>query len=499
MRKTLSMAAAVLCLLLPPPAISATAPVSDATQECLDCHAAIHPGIVSGWQASRHAQTTPAAALAVAGLARKVSSTAVPQNLLETAVGCAECHTLRPDAHADTFDHNGHDVHVVVSPRDCATCHSQEADQYDRNIMAHAHGNLADNPLYAQHQQTIIGQLERRGATLADAPADAATRAEACFYCHGTQLKVSGSETRATDLGEMTFPRIDGWPNQGVGRINLDGSRGACSACHTRHTFSIAMARKPHTCKECHVGPDVPAFKVYSASKHGNIYDSLQADWDFKAVPWTVGRDFTAPTCAACHISLLVNTDGELIAQRTHQMSDRLSWRIFGLIYAHPHPRDPDTTKIRNRDGQPLPTDFAGGLAAEYLISSAEKARRAATMQAACLACHSSAWVAGHRERFENTIRTTNRSTLTATTIMTEIWSRGFAAKDNPFDEAVEQKWTDIWLFYANNTRFASAMAGGGDYGVFADGRYHLNGQIRQLADWLDLQLRLEQVPAKTP
>jgi hydroxylamine dehydrogenase len=57
-----------------------------------------------------------------------------------------------------------------------------------------------------------------------------------------------------------------------VGRVNLDGSRGACSACHTRHRFSIEMARKPYTCKECHVGPDVPAFKVYSASKHGNIF-----------------------------------------------------------------------------------------------------------------------------------------------------------------------------------------------------------------------------------
>ena len=89
MRKTLSMAAAVLCLLLPPPAISATAPVSDATQECLDCHAAIHPGIVSGWQASRHAQTTPAAALAVAGLARKVSSTAVPLLLSSAATSAS--------------------------------------------------------------------------------------------------------------------------------------------------------------------------------------------------------------------------------------------------------------------------------------------------------------------------------------------------------------------------------------------------------------------------
>lgn len=499
MGKTLALTAALLCLLPPLAAMSATVPVSDATQECLDCHTTLHPGIVSGWQASRHAQTTPATALAVTGLARKVSSSAVPQNLLATAVGCAECHTLRPEAHADTFYHNGHEVHVVVSPPDCATCHSQEAEQYDRNIMAHAHGNLADNALYARHQQAIIGQLQRPDGTLSDAPADAATRAEACFYCHGTRLTVGGSETRDTDLGEMTFPKIDGWPNQGVGRINLDGSRGACSACHTRHTFAIAMARRPHTCKECHVGPDVPAFKVYSASKHGNIYDSLGADWDFKTVPWTVGRDFTAPTCAACHISLLVNSDGEAISRRTHQMSDRLSWRIFGLIYAHPHPRDPDTRKIRNRDGQPLPTDFDGGLATDYLISTEEQATRTATMQAACRACHSSAWVAGHRERFENTIRTTNLSTLTATGIMGEIWHRGFADPDNPFDEAVEQKWTDLWLFYANNIRFASAMAGGGDYGVFADGRYHLNGRIRELADWLALQRRLEGVAAKTP
>lgn len=499
MKKMFCATAAVLCLLLPSAAIGAEAPLSDATQECLDCHAAIHPGIVSGWEASRHARTTPGAALAAAELARKVSSSAVPPHLRETAVGCAECHTLRPDEHADTFDHNGHDVHVVVSPKDCATCHSEEADQYGRNIMAHARRNLAENALYAQHQQTIIGQPVRRDGTLTHEPADAATRAEACFYCHGTALKVSGSETRDTDLGEMTFPRIEGWPNQGVGRANLDGSIGACSACHTRHSFSIAMARKPHTCKECHVGPDVPAFKVYSASKHGNIYDSLKAGWDFTAVPWTVGRDFTAPTCAACHVSLMVNADGEVIARRTHQMNDRLSWRIFGLIYAHPHPREPDTTPIRNRDGQPLPTDFAGGLAEGYLISAEEQARRTSAMQAACLSCHSSAWVAGHWARFENTIRTTNQSTLTATEIMTEIWERGFAQKDNPFDEAVEKKWTDIWLFHANTIRFAAAMAGGGDYGVFADGRYHLSGRIHELADWLALQRRLAEAPPKGP
>ena len=182
-------------------------------------------------------------------------------------------------------------------------------------------------------------------------PPDASTRAEACYYCHGTRLAHKGMETRSTLMGEMEFPRIEGWPNQGVGRINLDGSRGSCAACHTRHGFSIEVARKPYTCRECHVGPDVPAYKVYTSSKHGNIFSSVNAEWNFTAVPWTIGKDFTAPTCGACHMSLLVNTDGETVVQRSHKMNDRLAWRIFGLPFAHPHPRRPDTSIIRNRDG----------------------------------------------------------------------------------------------------------------------------------------------------
>ena len=30
------------------------------------------------------------------------------------------------------------------------------------------------------------------------------------------------------------------WPNTGIGRLNLDGSLGSCSACHSRHDFSRA-------------------------------------------------------------------------------------------------------------------------------------------------------------------------------------------------------------------------------------------------------------------
>lgn len=497
MKKIACLVVVCFCMWVPNIAMAADVPVSDATSGCIECHSTVHPGIVESWQKSRHAQVTSQTAMAVKGLARKVSSKQVPENLLTVAVGCAECHTQRSKAHADTFEHNGHDVHVVVSPQDCATCHAQEANQYSKNIMAHAFNNLAANPVYQLLQNSILGTTEpadEKKVSITIKPPNDATKAEACYYCHGTKLSVKGYETRDTEVaGELEFPIIEGWPNQGVGRINLDGTRGSCSACHTRHTFSMEMARKPHTCKECHTGPDVPAFKVYSASKHGNIFSSMGASWNFDAVPWTVGKDFTAPTCATCHVSLLINTDGEVVAERTHQMNSRIPWRIFGLIYAHPHPKEPDTTKIRNKDGQPLPTSFDGEFASKYLVTDKEMNVRKENMQAVCLSCHATTWVNGQWDRFENTIRETNAKTLSTTKIMDEIWRLNLAdfkwndkgPEGNPFDEAIERKWSNTWLIYGNHIRFASAMGCGGDYGVFAQGRYDLSKTFMEMSDWL--------------
>ena len=473
---------------------AAELPISEATSECIDCHASVHPGIVKDWQNSRHAKITPKDAMEVEGPARKVSSKNVPDTLKGSVVGCAECHMQRPKAHADTFEHNGYEIHVVVSPNDCATCHSEETEQYSQNLMANAFDNLAENTLYQKLQRSIIGTKKRSHGRITVGPADEATKAETCYYCHGTRLKVVGKETRDTEAaGELEFPVIEGWPNQGVGRVNLDGSLGSCSACHTRHAFSIEMARKPYTCKECHVGPDVPAFKVYAASKHGNIFSAMHKSWNFNAVPWTIGKDFTAPTCATCHVSLLVNGDEEVVSERSHQMNNRLPWRIFGLVYAHPHPQSPDTTVIRNKDGQPLPTSLDGTFAAKFLIDPREQDTRRKSMQAACLNCHDTSWVKGHWQRFENTIRTTTGDIRIATGIMEDIWQSGYAElKLNPFDEAIEKKWTDTWQFHANTIRFASAMAGGGDYGVYADGRYQLTQALLEMNDWLNLQQKLD-------
>jgi hydroxylamine dehydrogenase len=409
---------------------------------------------------------------------------------MEYAVGCSECHTMNFEKHKDTFAHNGYDVHIVVTPLDCATCHSKEASQFSQNLMSHAHVNLTQNSLYRDLMESINGTFSFAETELSTKPGNAETDADSCLFCHGTRVEVRGSISKETEMGEMSFPVLSGWPNQGVGRINPDGSQGSCAACHTRHQFAIEMARKPYTCSQCHKGPDVPAYKVYSVSKHGNIYDSLNKDWDLKRVPWTVGKDFTAPTCAGCHMSLLVDEEGTLIAERSHQVSDRLPWRLFGLIYAHPHPRSPDLTNIKNKAGLPLPTELSGEPVSEFLIDGEEQLKRQKVMQRICLGCHGESWVNGHWTRLENTIKTSNEMTLAATQILDTAWSRGLAKglaqNDSVFNEAIERMWVEQWLFFANSTRLSSAM-GGADYGVFEQGRWNLSKNVIDMMDWLEL------------
>jgi hydroxylamine dehydrogenase len=474
-------------------ASGADVPISDDSAACLECHRSVHPGIVSGWAKSRMAHTTPRAAKELPEKRRRVSYEQLPEAIAGVVVGCAECHTLNPEKHKDSFEHNGYRVHPVVTPQDCSTCHPVEAGQYEKNLMSHAYANLEKNPVFQGLIKAVTGiqDFKDMATTLSDP--DEATLSDTCRQCHGTSVNVEGSAKKETPYGDMEFPVFTGWPNQGAGRVNPDASKGSCSACHARHTFSLEMARKPYTCSQCHKGPDVPAFKVYEVSKHGNIYSALGDQWNFEAVPWTLGKDITGPTCATCHISMVVNEEGEVIAARTHRMNDRLPWRIFGLIYAHPHPKSPDTTMIRNEAGLPLPTELTGEPAMEYLIDEKEQRVRRNAMEKVCLSCHSGPWVEGHFARFENTIKKTNEMTLTATDVLLAAWEKGAAMglseKDSIFNEALEKKWVEQWLFYANSTRFSSAMVGA-DYGAFANGRWYMSKNIQEMVDWLRFKVK---------
>jgi hypothetical protein len=224
------------------------------------------------------------------------------------------------------------------------------------------------------------------------------------------------------------------------------------------------------------------------------MFSSLSDDWDFDAVPWRIGTDFTAPTCATCHISLLVDEDGFVVAQRTHRMNDRLEQRIFGLIYAHPYPISPNTSVITNKAGLPLPTELTGEPVSEFLIGDEEQSERKERMETICRSCHSSTWVAGHFNILDVTVGTTNAMTLTATEILSQIWELGLAEglpqNGDIFDEAIEKKWVEQWLFYANSIRFAAAMAGA-DYGVFANGRWSMAKNLAEIHDWLLLHKKI--------
>lgn len=129
---------------------------------------------------------------------------------------------------------------------------------------------------------------------------------------------------------------------------------------------------------------------------------------------------------------------------------------------------------LRNKAGLPLPAELTSEPAGEHLSGEAEMAAREDRMKGVCSGCHSGQWVDGLFRRFDRTIETTNRATLTATQLITSAWeqglARGPAPGDSLFNEAVERMWV-------------------ADYGVFANGRWVLSHNIQKMKDWIEFKL----------
>ncbi len=463
--------------------------ISPQTKQCIGCHKNITPGIVKDWEKSLHSKTTFNDALKKPEIERRISATRVEEYLSKYVVGCYECHSLNADKHKDNFNHFGNKINVVVSPPDCGICHPVEVSEYTGSKKYYALKNLLENPVYKTLTHSITGlKSYNKGVLTQQMPSDK-TLHETCLGCHGTDVYVKGFKKIKSSMGgvEITIPELANWPNQGVGRKNPDGSFGACSSCHPRHEFSIEVARMPYTCGQCHLEPDVPAYNVYKESKHGNLFYSLgQKNWNFKAVPWKIGEDFTAPTCATCHNSLITTPENKIIVKRTHDFGSRLWVRIFGLIYSHPQPKSGDTTIIKNQDGLPLPTTFTGLPASNFLIDQKEADERKQTFSKVCAGCHNTDWINGHFQKFENTIKETDEMTKTATLLLLDAWDKKVADNNNPFDETIERKWIKQWLFYANTIRYSSAMTGAPDYTTFKYGWWDLTSNLLEMRDIIE-------------
>lgn len=267
--------------------------ISAQSNACIECHKETSPIIYEQWGDSQHFRAN---------------------------VGCFECHKAETDD-PDVLDHYSMNISVIVSPKDCAKCHEREVKEFSDSHHSKAGRILGslDNVL----AEVVEGN---HGLVTPMFPAGVSAAAvNGCWQCHGSEVKV---------LPEGTLDPAT-WPNTGIGRINPDGSEGSCSACHSRHAFSVKQVRQPENCGKCHMGPDHPQIEIYNESKHGIAYRAFREEMNLGSPKWVVGEDYTAaPTCATCHMSA---TRDQPV---THDVGMRISWNNRPPISIRPEISD---------------------------------------------------------------------------------------------------------------------------------------------------------------
>ncbi len=365
MKKPLAIGLGVL-MLLGVTAAGAQAKISEQTQKCVECHSEIMPGVVKQWQASAH---------------------------WDAGVGCYECHGAQK-GEPDAMDHNGFFVSTIVSPKDCGKCHPKETAEQEASHHAQA-GDILNS------KDGLLGQ------TVGGEPAVAV----GCRQCHGSIVKTNPDGT----LDPAT------WPNTGIGRVNPDGSKGTCSACHTRHRFSKEQARRPEICAKCHLGPDHPQKEVYEESKHGILYAAYKDKLNMDNPKWIAGEDYyDAPTCATCHMSATPNLPV------THDVGDRLSWNL----------RAPVSKRTKNWQ------------------------RKLGNMTDVCNACHGPQFVSGFYTQLDNFVDLYNtKFAVPAKEIRSLLMDKGVITKAN-FDEKIDWVYWELWHHEGRRARHGAAMSG---------------------------------------
>lgn len=277
--------------------------ISAKSQKCIECHKELNSSIYQEWGNSKHHGAN---------------------------IGCFECHKAekmeKGGFRHDVKDKNGkmitgEYIKIIVSPKDCARCHEKEVQEFtsSRHSKAGRIMGSLDNVL----AEVVEGNNAYKTAGTKYGYSAAAVNG--CWQCHGSEVKVlkNGKLDPAT------------WPNSGMGRINPDGTEGSCTACHSRHLFSIALARNPENCGKCHMGPDHPQIEIYNESKHGIAFRANINKMNLDKSKWIVGEDYSAaPTCATCHMSATKNMP------LTHDIGMRISWNNRPALSVRPEVAD---------------------------------------------------------------------------------------------------------------------------------------------------------------
>lgn len=364
--------------------------MSKEAMACIQCHKEQNPGLFADWANSRHASA----------------------NI--TCIDCHQAESFDPDVsvvHYKQYERSDHSygtreyktpVSAVVTPKDCSRCHPDEALQYSKS----KHANTME----------IIWKID---PWLNHGMNSDVERSAGCYHCHGTQLKIKEDK-----LDPET------WPNVGVGRVNLDNSKGSCSSCHTRHRFSLMEARKPEACGQCHLGPDHPQIEIYMESKHGDIYTAFGDEYNWNAAPgtWSPGVDFRGPTCASCHMS------GAGTVMTSHDVTERLSWEL----------QAPLTVRPENFKAFPAQNNW-----------QVERNK----MKEICIQCHGKTWVNDHYTKLDKVIEEYNNVYfLPAKKMLNRLYASKLLDNTKFFDENLEIEYYELWHHEGRRARMGTAM-----------------------------------------
>jgi len=217
-----------------------------------------------------------------------------------------------------------------------------------------------------------------------------------------------------------------------VGKPHDDGSIGNCTACHTRHTSSVAIARLPRTCGQCHMGPDHSQIEIYEESRHGILFAAQARLLNLSASPKSLTtRDMFVPTCATCHMSGL---NGLKV---THNPGERLSYFLA----------DPITKK------------------------RPQYAEAQQNMKQICNQCHTKPFIDRVYTQAEQVVTSTNEKVQKAQDLVAGLRKDGVLGTQ-PYQKPIDFVAFDLW-HYDGRTSKHGAFMGGADF-VQWHGNYEL-------------------------
>ena len=340
-----------------------------ASGKCAECHTRQQYSVVHEYEMSRHAQK---------------------------GINCLECH--QPANARAKKDHHGFTIAPRLTAGNCRSCHESIYQEFLHSRHAAVSwaavygepGLAPDQVELAERYQPGYARRPPHPFVAIEGPS---AMASGCANCHS------------------------------IGKPNDDGTIGTCTACHTRHTSSVAIARLPSTCGQCHLGPDHSQLEIYEESKHGVMFHAQERLLNLDAAPnQLTTKDMFVPTCATCHMS---GINGQKV---THDPSDRLSYYLA----------DPITKPRPNKE------------------------HAQAAMKAVCSQCHTAPLIDRVYAEAEKVVDNTNRQVQQAADLIAAL-KKDQILTTPPFSQSIDFVYFDLW-HYDGRTAKHGAFMGGADF-----------------------------------